>query len=163
MASARFLEGCTGVSLDYLAREPLWKRGLDYRHGTGHGIGYLLNVHEGPNGFRYRIVPERKDSGEFKEGMVTSDEPGIYIENAFGVRIESVIICKKGEKNEFGQFYYFDNVTLCPIDLNAVKVELLTESERAYLNDYHRSVYEKLSPFMTEEERVWLKEETREI
>lgn len=163
LANARFLEGCTGVSLDYLAREPLWQNKLDYRHGTGHGIGYLLNVHEGPNGFRYRIVPERVDSETFREGMVTTDEPGIYETGEFGVRTESVLICRKGEKNDYGQFYYFENVTLCPIDLDAVVPEMLSSREKDELNAYHEKVYAVLSPYMTERENEWLRNATRKI
>lgn len=163
LANVQFLSGCTGVSLDYVAREPLWRKGLDYRHGTGHGIGYLLSVHEGPNGFRYRIVPERNDCVAFVPGMVTSDEPGVYVENEFGIRHESVLICEEAEKNEYGQFYRFRNVTMCPIDLSAVEPALLADAEKEALNEYHQTVYETVSPYLTEEEADWLRIETRRI
>lgn len=163
LAAAKFLYGCRGINLDILSREPLWKLGLDYKCGTGHGIGYLLNVHEGPNGFRWKIVPERDDSCILEEGMVTTDEPGIYLEGKYGIRIENELICKKAEKNEYGQFMEFETVTYAPIDLDAIIPEEMTCSERRLLNDYHQMVYKKISPFLTEEEREWLKVYTREI
>lgn len=163
LAGAKFLHGCRGINLDYLARGPLWERGLDFNHGTGHGVGYLLNVHEAPNGFRWRIVPERDDSCVLEEGMITSDEPGLYIEGSHGIRTENLILCKKAEKNQYGQFMEFEQLTLAPIDLDAVDLELLDESDRRRLNDYHRKVYEQLSPYMSEEENQWLAQATRAI
>ena len=163
LARAKFLEGVRGMNLDYLARAPLWERGLDYRHGTGHGVGYLLNVHESPNGFRWKMVPERNDSAAFVPGMIQSDEPGIYLEGEFGVRIENLLLTVADEKTEFGQFLSFENLTLCPIDLDAVVPEMLTAEEKAFLNDYHETVYRKLSPFLSEEEAAWLREATRPL
>jgi len=163
LASANFLYGCTGINLDILARGPMWTRNLDYKCGTGHGIGYLLNVHEGPNGFRWKVVPERNDSAVLEEGNVTTDEPGIYLEGKYGIRLENELVCKKGEKNEYGQFMYFDTVTLAPIDLDAIEPEEMTKSEKAILNKYHKRVYETVSPFLTDAEQVWLKIYTREI
>ena len=163
LASAKFLEGARGMNLDYLARAPFWERGLDYRHGTGHGVGYLLSVHESPNGFRWKVVPERNDSAEFLPGMIQSDEPGIYLAGEFGVRTESLLLTVEAEKTEFGQFLAFENLTLCPIDLDAVIPEMLTKEEKAYLNRYHETVYQKLCPFMNEEEAAWLKEATRAL
>lgn len=163
LADARFLYGCRGVNLDILARGPLWQTGLDYRCGTGHGVGYLLNVHEAPNGFRWRIVPERSDSCVLEAGMVTTDEPGVYVENSHGIRIENELVCCKGEKNEYGQFMYFDTLTMTPIDLDAVLPEEMTAKERRLLNTYHKKVYETLLPYLTEDEGLWLKEATREI
>lgn len=163
LAAAKFLHGCRGLNLDILSRGPLWNLGLDYKCGTGHGIGYLLNVHEGPNGFRWKIVPERGDSCVLEEGMVTTDEPGVYLEGKYGIRTENELICKKAEKNEYGQFMEFETVTYAPIDLDAILPEELTASERSLLNGYHKMVYEKISPFLEEEEREWLKTYTREI
>ncbi len=163
LAAAKFLYGCSGQNLDILSRGPLWNMGMDYRCGTGHGIGYLLNVHEGPNGFRWKIVPERNDSAVLEAGMVTTDEPGVYIEGKFGIRTENELICYEAEKNEYGQFMAFENVTYAPIDLDAIIPEEMTGREKKLLNDYHKMVYEKLSPYMTEEENEWLKEYTRAI
>lgn len=163
LAAAKFLYGCRGLNLDILARGPLWNLGLDYKCGTGHGIGYLLNVHEGPNGFRWKIVPERDDSCVLEEGMVTTDEPGLYLEGKYGIRTENELICKKAEKNEYGQFMEFETVTYAPIDLDAILPEEMTASERKLLNDYHKMVYEKVSPFLTEEEKTWLEVYTRAI
>lgn len=163
LSDAHFLYGCRGVNLDILARGPLWQMGLDYRCGTGHGVGYLLNVHEAPNGFRWRIVPERSDSCILEEGMVTTDEPGVYVENSHGIRIENELVCRKGEKNEYGQFMYFTTLTMTPIDLDAVLPEEMTAKERSLLNEYHKQVYETLLPYMTEEEGRWLAEATRAI
>ena len=163
LANARFLYGCRGLNLDILARGPLWDEGLDFKHGTGHGIGYLLNVHEAPNGFRWKIVPERVDSCVFEEGMITSDEPGIYIEGSHGIRTENLIVCRKGEKNEYGQFMYFETLTCAPIDLDAIDPDLLNADEKHMLNEYHRFVYDTLPPLMDAEEREWLAKYTRAI
>lgn len=163
LAAARFLHGCRGVNLDILARGPLWDVGLDYKCGTGHGVGHILNVHEGPNGFRWKIVPERSDSCILEEGMVTTDEPGVYLEGKYGIRTENELICRKGEKNEYGQFMYFENITCAPIDLDAILPEEMTETERRRLNDYHKMVYDALSPHLSQEEKEWLKEYTRAI
>ena len=163
LANARFLYGCSGLNLDILARGPLWDLNIDYKCGTGHGVGYILNVHEGPNGFRWRIVPERKDSGTLEEGMITTDEPGVYLEGKYGIRTENELVCHKGEKNEYGQFMYFENITYAPIDLDAIDPEAMTKRERAMLNDYHAMVYRVLSPYMTAEENEWLKQYTRAV
>ncbi len=163
LADARFLYGCRGINLDILARGPLWDMGLDYKCGTGHGVGHILNVHEGPNGFRWKVVQERNDSAVLEEGMVTTDEPGVYLEGKYGIRTENELICKKGEKNEYGQFMYFENITYAPIDLDAILPEEMSLAERRRLNEYHKRVYETLAPYMTEEENVWLKEYTRAI
>ena len=163
LANARFLHGCIGMNLDILARGPIWDLNLDYKCGTGHGIGYLLNVHEAPNGFRWKIVAERRDSAVFEEGMVTTDEPGIYIEGSHGIRTENELICRKGIKNADGQFMYFEPVTYAPIDLDGIDPAYLTDKERRTLNDYHAMVYGKLFDYLTAEEREWLKEYTRSI
>ncbi len=163
LANLKFLYGCAGISMDVVCREPLWEMGIDYRCGTGHGIGHILNVHEGPNGFRYKIVPERSDSGVLEAGMITSDEPGVYLEGEYGIRIENELLCVKDEKNEYGQFMRFEPITWCPIDLDGIDPELMNEKEKAQLNDYHKQVYEKISPYLDEDEREWLTVYTREI
>ncbi len=163
LAAAKFLYGCRGSNLDILAREPLWSMGEDYKCGTGHGVGYLLNVHEGPNAFRWKRRLGQEDTAVLEEGMVTTDEPGIYIENEYGIRIENELLCRKAEKNKYGQFMHFENITYVPIDLDAVDVQEMTPSERKLLNAYHKKVYETLFPYMTEEENIWLKEYTRAI
>lgn len=163
LANAKFLYGCSGLNLDILARGPLWDMGIDYKCGTGHGVGYVLNVHEGPNGFRWRVVPERNDNGTLEEGMVTTDEPGVYLEGKYGIRTENELVCRKAEKNEYGQFMNFENITYAPIDLDAIDPDEMTKREKKMLNDYHAMVYEVLSPYMTEEENEWLKKYTRAI
>ena len=163
LANARFVYGVTGLNLDVLARGPLWEVGMDYKHGTGHGVGHILNVHEGPNGFRWRESPDRSEGSVLEEGMITTDEPGIYIAGSHGVRIESELLCRRGEKNEYGQFMYFQNITYAPIDLDAVDVDTLTSTERRQLNEYHAGVYKTIAPLLTEEERTWLREATRAI
>ena len=162
LANACFLKGCTGYNLDILCREPLWQMGMDYKHGTGHGVGYLLNVHEGPNAFRWKL-PDEGSPAVLSEGMVTTDEPGVYLEGKYGIRTENELVCVEGEANDFGQFLCFENLTLTPIDLDAVLPEEMTEEERGWLNAYHKNVYKKLSPWMEEEELVWLRTYTREI
>ncbi|MDF2951763.1 MAG: peptidase family, partial [Anaerocolumna sp.] len=147
LSNAKFLYGCIGLNLDILARGPIWDMNLDYKCGTGHGIGYLLNVHEAPNGFRWKKVPERDDSSVLEEGMVTTNEPGIYVEGSHGIRTENEIVCQKGEKNEYGQFMYFETITFAPIDLDAIDVTYLTPIDKKRLNQYHAQVYEKLSPY----------------
>ena len=163
LGHVKFLHGCSGLSLDYVAREPLWKHGLDYNHGTGHGVGYLLNVHERPVGIRFRFVPERQDSVPFEPGMVCSDEPGLYIEGSHGIRTENLFYCTEDEKTDYGQFLRFEYLTYVPIDLEPVDVSLMEERDIAYLNEYHKQVYEKLSPWLTKKEAAWLETVTRPI
>ena len=161
LGNAKFRYGCTGVNLDYLARGPLWELGQDFNHGTGHGVGYLLNVHEGPNSFRWKVVPG--NNAVLEEGMITSDEPGYYVEDGYGIRHENMIVCKKAEKTQFGQFMCFEFLTMVPFDLDAVVPEQMTAHERELLNNYHAQVYEKISPYLDEDEKAWLKEATRAI
>ena len=163
LARARFLYGCKGYNLDILAREPMWSLDMDYKCGTGHGVGYLLNIHEGPSGFRWYIVPSKHETNTLEEGMVITDEPGIYIDGSHGIRIENELIVRKGVENESGQFMHFDAVTYAPIDLDAIATEDLNRDEKMYLNSYHKLVYEKLEGFLTFEERAWLKSYTREV
>ncbi len=163
LADAKFLSGCHGANLDILARGPLWDLGLDYKCGTGHGVGHILNVHEGPNSFRWRILPRENEDQVLREGMITTDEPGVYLEGKYGIRTENELICRKGEKNEYGQFLYFENITYAPIDLDAILPEEMSPAEKKRLNTYHAMVYETLAPYLTEEERDWLAHYTRAI
>lgn len=163
LQNVKFLKGCIGQNLDILAREPLWEVGLDYKCGTGHGVGHILGVHEGPNGFRWQNVPGKNEGGVFVEGMITTIEPGVYIEGSHGIRIENEVICREGVKNEYGQFMYFEPVTFAPIDLDGINPDLMDKKEIRWLNEYHAQVFEKISPYLTEEENEWLKEYTRAI
>lgn len=161
LASVQFLKGSCGLTLDYAARKPFWDRHMDFKHGTGHGVGYLLNIHEGPTGIRWRY--RAGEIQELEKGMVLTDEPGIYVEGSHGIRLENELLVCEGEKNEFGQFMYFDTITLIPFDLDAINPEMMKEEEKKLLNDYHKKVYETLAPYLTEEEGEWLKVYTREI
>ena len=161
LANVKFLYGCNGISLDVICREPIWKENLDYQCGTGHGVGYLLNVHEGPNSFRWQYRPGFDNP--FEAGMITTDEPGIYLQDQYGIRTENELICVEGEKNQYGQFMGFENITYVPIDLDGIDKQHLNAEDVKQLNDYHKMVYEKISPYMTPEENEWLKEYTREI
>lgn len=158
LIDARFLYGATGSNLDVLARYPLWQEGIDYKSGTGHGIGFLLNVHEGP----HRISPI-PNNVRLEKGMVVTIEPGVYRAGKYGIRIENVAVVVEDIETDSGQFMKFETISYCPIDLEAVDVEMLTDKERKWLNDYHEKVYQKLSPFLNEEEKEWLKKETRSI
>lgn len=141
----------------------MWDMDIDYQCGTGHGVGYLLSVHEGPNGFRWRVVPERNDSAVLEAGMITTDEPGVYIAGSHGIRIENELVCRKGEANEYGQFMYFEPLTFAPIDLDAIDVNQLTAVDKKRLNAYHKLVFDTVSPYLTEEEAAWLKKYTAEV
>lgn len=163
LSKAKFLYGCRGYNLDILARGPLWEEGVDYKCGTGHGIGFVLNVHEGPNGFRWKVREDIDDSCILEEGMVTTNEPGVYVENSHGIRIENEIVVRKAEKNEYGQFMDFEVITFAPIDLDTIDESLILKDEKVYLNNYHKQVYDKISPYLNEEEKQWLKTYTREI
>ena len=161
LGSAKFLEGSTGMILDILARKPFWDRDLNFNHGTGHGVGYLLNIHEGPAGFRWKY---RKGETEvLQEGMVITDEPGIYIEGSHGIRLENELLTCKGTLNEYGQFMYFEAITLIPMDLDAINPDIMTQEDKKLLNDYHEKVYEVIAPYLNEEEQEWLKKYTRAI
>lgn len=163
LSDARFLQGCTGFNLDILARQPLWNEGIDYRCGTGHGVGFLLNVHEAPNGFRWRHQIGRNDLCELQPGMVTSNEPGVYIDGAYGIRIENEIVCVKDLENEYGTFLKFEPLTCVPVDLELVEDRLLQEIDRERLNRYHQWVYEQLEPHMQGVELEFLKTCTRPV
>ena len=161
LASAKFLQGSSGLTLDILARKPFWDRGLNYNHGTGHGVGYLLNIHEGPAGFRYKF--RAGETEEIQEGMVITDEPGLYIEGSHGIRLENELLTRKGVQNEYGQFLYFETITLIPFDLDAISLDMLNEENRKLLNDYHKRVYEEIAPHLNEEEKAFLKKYTRAV
>lgn len=163
VSTMKFLHGCRGINLDYTIREAFWKRGLDFAHGTGHGVGYLSNVHERPNGLRWKVVPERQDSAVIEPGMICSDEPGLYFAGDFGTRTENLILCVEDEKNEYGQFLKFEFLTKAPIDLEALDTRFMDDEDIERLNTYHKDVYETISPYMNDEEKEWLKHVTREI
>ena len=158
LSAARFPHGVTGENLDVLARLPLWERGLDYNHGTGHGVGYILRVHEGPQNFRWRSPDGRRYPLE--EGMVISNEPGYYAAGKFGIRHENLVLVRTGETTEYGQFLYLEPLTMVPFDRDAIDTALLTEEELARLNDYHRRVYDTVSPLLPAEEQAWLAQAT---
>ena len=163
LSRAKFLYGCYGYNLDILARGPIWDLDLDFQCGTGHGVGYLGNVHEPPTGFRWYIVPSKNEHHQLEEGMVITDEPGIYEDGKFGIRIENEFIVRKGVQNKYGQFMHFETITFAPIDLDGIDPEEMSKDEREWLNNYHKDVYEKIGPHLTDEEREWLKEYTRAI
>lgn len=163
VSTMKFLHGCRGINLDYTIREAFWKRGLDFAHGTGHGVGYLSNVHERPNGLRWKVVLERQDSAVIEPGMICSDEPGLYFAGDFGTRTENLILCVEDEKNEYGQFLKFEFLTKAPIDLEALDTRFMDDADIERLNTYHKDVYETISPYMNDEEKEWLKHVTREI
>lgn len=158
LSSVKYLYGATGSNLDVLARQPIWQYGLDYKCGTGHGVGFFLNVHEGPQSIR-----NNNNNVTLEKGMIITNEPGIYLEGKYGIRIENMMLVVEDEKTEFGQFMKFETITYCPIDLAGINKDMLTESEKQWLNNYHQEVYTKLAPYLNEEESGWLREETREI
>ena len=158
---AKFLYGQTGIDLDCIARYPMWNEGIDYQCGTGHGVGHLLCVHEGPNEFRPK--PRTGTPVVLEEGMLTTDEPGIYLEGQYGIRLENELLCQKDIKNEYGQFMSFKCLTLAPIDLDGIDVNMLAYDEKEALNAYHKKVYETISPYLDDNEKEWLKQYTRSI
>ncbi|MDD7793192.1 aminopeptidase P family protein [Clostridium sp. 'White wine YQ'] len=158
LSTAKFLYGATGSNLDILARQPIWEQGLDYKCGTGHGVGFFLNVHEGPQ--RISQVP---NGIKLEKGMIITNEPGVYKEGKHGIRTENMMVVCEDAKTEFGQFMRFESVTYCPIDLDGIDKEMLTENEIKWLNNYHKDIYLKLAPKLTQEEREWLKEQTRDL
>lgn len=163
LGAVRFIYGIRGENLDYVAREALWRNGLDYNHGTGHGVGYILNVHERPNGIRWRIPQNGVGTAIFEDGMITSNEPGMYIAGKFGIRHENLVLCKKDKTTEYGTFMRFDTLTMVPFDLDAVDTSLMTAEEIERLNAYHKDVYNAISYAFSGEELEWLKNATREI
>lgn len=161
LGNAVFTKGITGVALDNLARNPFWKRRMNYNHGTGHGVGYLLNIHESPASFRSRFV--EGDTAILEEGMVITDEPGFYVEGSHGIRLENELLVVNDVANEFGQFMRLEPITFVPFDLDAIEPEIMTAEERTMLNDYHKKVYEITSPYLNDEEKEWLRKYTREV
>lgn len=159
VCSQWFLKGATGSCLDILARQYLWNEGIDYKCGTGHGVGFLLNVHEGPQG----IGPRMRYTYPLEEGMNLTVEPGVYVEGKYGIRIENDVVVVKKAENSDGVFLGFDMLSYCPIDTRAVDKSLMTQREIDWLNAFHKNVYEKLSPYLTKEESEWLYEETKAI
>ncbi len=163
LSKAKFLYGCNGKNLDILCRGVLWDLGLDYKHGTGHGVGHILSVHEDPVGIRWRQVEGVNDMEIFEEGMITSNEPGLYFEGQYGIRIENELMVKKAKKNSNGQFMEFDTLTLVPIDIDGLLPEELDSGDREWLNKYHKKVYSQVSPYLDREEKEWLEMVTRAI
>lgn len=162
MADVKFLYGCTGRNLDIIAREPLWECAIDYKHGTGHGIGYILNVHEGPHRLSWQYKPEKKEA-VLEEGMIVSDEPGMYVQDSHGIRTENILEIVKENKNEYGQFMGFRHLTYVPIDLDAVDTQYMEPSDIRKLNTYHEQVYEKLAPYFKGAELEKLKKATHAV
>lgn len=158
LSRAKFLFGATGTNLDILARQFLWNVGIDYKCGTGHGVGHILNVHEGPHGIRFQYNPQRLETG-----MIVTNEPGAYIEGSHGIRIENELLVKEFCETEHGKFLEFETITYAPIDLNGIVKTLLTKEEKQQLNEYHSEVYEKLSPYLNKKEKEFLKEYTKSI
>ena len=155
LSKAVFPAGTRGSQIDMLARQAMWAYGINYRHGTGHGVGYYLNVHEGPQSIR----PE-ENPVVLREGMISTNEPGIYRDHAYGVRIENMMLTTLAMTTDFGDFYRFETLTLCPIDITPLITEMMTAEELSWLNNYHQTVYDKLSPYLTEEEKQWLRVKT---
>lgn len=158
LARCVFPKGSTGANIDIVARQPLWNKRMNYGHGTGHGVGHFLCVHEGPQDIRQAwraqaILP----------GMVTSDEPGLYREGKHGIRHENLIVCREAGKNEFGEWCEFETITLCYFDTSVLLIELLSEDDKKWLNRYHAQVFDKIAPYLTEPEKVWLQKKTKEI
>ena len=158
LSRAKFLFGATGTNLDILARQFLWNFGIDYKCGTGHGVGHILNVHEGPHGIRFQYNPQR-----LEVGMIVTNEPGAYIEGSHGIRIENELLVKEFCETEHGKFLEFETITYAPIDLDGIVKTLLTKEEKQQLNEYHSEVYEKLSPYLNKKEKEFLKEYTKSI
>jgi len=158
LAMAKFPNGTRGYQLDFIARRAMWGSGMNYAHGTGHGVGYCLNVHEGP-----QSISPADNKTVIEAGMLTSNEPAIYREGEYGIRIENLILCYEDEETEFGQFMRFDTVSLCYIEKSLIDKSLLDQKEIEWLNKYHSEVYDKISPHLTGEEKIWLKEKTEPL
>ena len=162
LGAAKFLYGCTGENLDMLARTPLWEAGLDYNHGTGHGVGFVLGVHEGPERVHWD-VNRQKCHCVIEEGMIFSNEPGMYLAGKFGVRVENLVVVRKVEENEYGRFLALEPLTLVPYDRDAIDLTLLTSRDVELMNDYHEKVYAAISPYLAGDELAWLKEVTAPV
>lgn len=162
LMNAVWISGCSGRNLDILARERLWKAGLNFNHGTGHGVGCMLNVHEGPQAIRYKPTEAYLDA-PLLPGMLITDEPGVYEPFKYGIRIENTLLVVKDKENEYGQFLRFEPLTLVPVDKKAINIKLLTKEEKMLLNQYHALVYEKIAPYLNEKEKDWLLTATEKI
>ena len=158
LSSAVFPEGTCGTQLDVLARSAMWKYGINYLHGTGHGVGSYLNVHEGPHQIRMNHMP-----AVLKAGMTVTDEPGIYKKDKYGIRIENTLLITDDRETEFGKFLKFEPLTLCPIDKKPIVREMLNDDEIEWINNYHKTVYDKLAPLLNDEEKAWLANATSKI
>jgi Xaa-Pro aminopeptidase len=158
LAIARFMQGTRGVQLDMLARQPIWKHAINYACGTGHGVGFFLNVHEGPHSISLRFVDEA-----LEPGMCVTNEPGIYRSGEHGIRIENIMLVVESEENEFGNFFAFEQLTMCPIQTNSLLIDIMTSDEKEYLNLYHEEVFSKLSQVLNEEELAWLSHATKAV
>lgn len=158
LAMAKFPKGTRGCNLDILARQALWNKGRNFGHGTGHGVGCFMNVHEGPQSIRQEI----KDQ-EILAGMITSDEPGLYREGYYGIRHENLILCRESETTQFGSFLDFETITLCHFETKGLQVDLLSNEEKRWLNEYHQRVYDSISPSLDDKHKVWLKDKTKAI
>ena len=158
LSKLRFLSGATGSKIEMIARQPLWAEGIDYKCGTGHGVGYFMNVHEGP-----QTMKMDPNFVKLQPGMILTNEPGVYREGQYGIRIENTLVIKEDIKTEFGQFLNFETISYCPIDTKPVVKSILSDDEVKWLNDYHEMVYNKLSAHMNSEEQDWLREATKKI
>ena len=161
LSNAKFLYGCTGQNVDILARQYLWNNNLDYKHGTGHGVGYLLSIHETSARINWQGLNEV--TWKLEHGMVITNEPGIYIEGSHGIRLENELLVRKAIANEYGQFMHFEVITYVPFDLDAIDSSLLRDDEKAQLNAYHKLVFDTVSPYLSDNEREWLEKYTRAI
>ena len=162
LGAAKFLYGCTGENLDMLARTPLWENGLDYNHGTGHGVGFVLGVHEGPERVHWDVNRQKRHC-VIEEGMIFSNEPGIYLAGKFGVRIENLVVVREAERTEFGRFLKLEPLTLVPYDRDAIDLTMLSSRDVELLNDYHAKVCAAISPYLQGDELNWLKEVTAPV
>jgi Xaa-Pro aminopeptidase len=162
LMGAVFMDGCTGANLDILAREPMWREGLDYKCGTGHGIGYYLGVHESPPSIRWKVFPGRLDE-PFEPGMIVSDEPGVYLEGKYGIRIETILEVVDHIENESGRFLSFEPLTLVPFDRNLIDPDYLTPYTRKLLNEYHERVRIEIMPLLSAADQEWLISQTEPI
>ena len=160
--NSKFIYGCTGRNLDILARQPLWNEGIDYKCGTGHGVGCFLNVHEGPQSIRWKYLREYPET-VLEEGMTITDEPGVYLEGEFGIRTENTLLVKKNEATPDGQFMNFETLTFVPIDLEGIDISYMNCQDIERLNQYHNEVYEKIAPFLEQDEKKWLKNATKSL
>ena len=158
LAMLKFPDGASGTQLDALARMDMWREGMNYLHGTGHGVGSYLNVHEGPHQIRMQWKPS-----PLRTNMIVTDEPGLYLEGRFGVRIENTMIILPYKETEFGRFLQMEPLTLCPIDTEPIILDMMRPEETEWLNNYHKRVYDELSPLLEDEDKVWLKEKTRPV